>query len=75
VLPGFLDVFAKVLLLTHALAVVRYGFMGARASGLHDIWGSGNPTAMATLSLGIVALFAIFGTALAIRAFTRSAVQ
>ena len=75
VLPGFLDVFAKVLPLTHALAVVRYGFMGARASGLHDIWGSANAPSMAALSLAVVALFAAVGTALAIRTFARSAVQ
>lgn len=75
VLPGFLDGFAKVLPLTHALAVVRYGLLGAHASGLHDIWGMGNATAMAAMSLGVVALFAVLGSALAIRSFTRSAVH
>jgi len=75
VLPGFLDVFAKFLPLTHTLAVVRYGLLGAHASGLHDIWGSGSATRMAALSLGVVGLFAIAGTALAIRTFTRAAVR
>ena len=75
VLPGFLDAFAKVLPLTHALAVVRYGLLGAHASGLHDIWGGSDPTTMAFLSLGVVALFAVLGSALAVRSFTRSAVH
>ena len=75
VLPGFLDGFARVLPLTHALAVVRYGLIGARASGLRDIWGMSDTTTMAALSLGVVALFAVLGTVLAIRSFTRSAVH
>ena len=75
VLPGFLDGFAKVLPLTHALAVVRYGLLGARASGLHDIWGMSNATAMAALSLGVVALFALLASLLALRTFARSAVH
>src|SRR5438105_2458982 len=75
VLPGFLDAFAKVLPLTHALAVVRYGLLGAHASGLHDIWGAGNATGMAALSLGVVAAFAVLGTALAVRTFNRAAVR
>lgn len=75
VLPGFLDGFAKVLPLTHALAVVRYGLLGTRASGLHDIWGMTDATAMAALSLGVVALFAVLGTVLAVRSFARSAVR
>jgi ABC-type multidrug transport system permease subunit len=75
VLPGFLMGFAKVLPLTHALAVVRYGLLGANGSGLHDIWGMSNATAMAALSLGVVAIFAAASMALAVRTFTRSAVR
>ncbi|MBV8300860.1 MAG: ABC transporter permease [Candidatus Dormibacteraeota bacterium] len=75
VLPGFLDVFAKFLPLTHALAVVRYGLMGARASGLTNIWGMSNPTAMAALSLGVVAVFAVLGVTLAVRTFSKAAVH
>lgn len=75
VLPGFLEGLAKVLPLTHALAVVRYGFLGAPASGLHEIWGGSNPTTMAAVSLGVVALFTVVGTALAIRSFSRKAVR
>ena len=75
VLPAFLDAFAKVLPLTHALAVVRYGLLGAPASGLHDIWGSGDPARMAVYSLGVVALFAVFGIVLAVHTFSRRAVH
>jgi len=75
VLPGFLAAFAKVLPLTHALAVVRYGLLGAQSSGLHDIWGGSDATAMAGMSLGVVALFAVLGSFLAVRSFTRAAVR
>src|SRR5439155_11700679 len=75
VLPGFLDLFAKFLPLTHALAVIRYGLLGARGSGLHDIWGMSNASAMAALSLLVVAVFAVLGSALAVRTFTRAAAR
>ena len=71
-LPGALTGFAKVLPLTHALALMRYGLLDRSGSGLHDIWGIGNTTVEAALSLGVVALFAAALTAISIRAFTRS---
>jgi ABC-type multidrug transport system permease subunit len=74
-LPGALTAFAKVLPLTHALALMRYGLLGDGGAGLHDIWGMGNTTEMAALSLGVVALFAAALTAIAIRAFSRSALR
>ena len=74
-LPGALTAFAKVLPLTHALALMRYGLLGDGGAGLHDIWGMSNTTAMAALSLGVVALFAGALTAIAIRAFSRSALR
>ena len=49
--------FAKVLPLTHGLALVRYGLLGD-STGLHNIWSMHNTTVMATLSLAIVAVFA-----------------
>src|SRR4051794_38689297 len=73
-LPGALTAFAKVLPLTHAMALMRYGFVDPRGGGLHDIWGMGSTTAEAWLSLAVVALFAAAFTAVAIRAFRRSAV-
>jgi ABC-2 type transport system permease protein len=73
-LPGFLTWFAKVLPLTHALALVRYGLLGD-SSGLRDIWSMHSTTAMAALSLGVVAAFAAVLSAVSIRVFNRSAVR
>src|SRR6266516_5669660 len=47
-LPGALTFLAKLLPLTHALAVASYGLLGDE-SGLHQIWGMGDATAMAAL--------------------------
>jgi ABC-2 type transport system permease protein len=75
VLPAVMTDFAKALPLTHALALMRYGLVDPHATGLHDIWGAGSATAQAWLSLGVVALWAVMLGALAVRVFTRSAVQ
>jgi ABC-2 type transport system permease protein len=74
-LPGALTAFAKVLPLTHVMALLRYGLVDPKGSGLHDIWGMGSTTAEAWLSLAVVALFATAFIAIAVRAFTRSAVS
>src|SRR4051794_31438393 len=74
-LPSALTAVAKVLPLTHAMAVMRYGLIDHSGRGLHDIWGSGDPAALAAASLGVVALFAVASTALALRVFSRSAVR
>jgi ABC-2 type transport system permease protein len=74
-MPGVLTAIAKLLPLTHALALLRYGLVDPNGKGLHDIWGIGNVQAEAWLSLAVVALFAAALTAIAIRAFTRSAVS
>jgi ABC-2 type transport system permease protein len=74
-LPGALTAFAKVLPLTHAMALMRYGLTDPSGSGLHDIWGAGNTTVQAWLSLAVVAVFAAGFAALAVRAFTRAAVR
>ena len=73
-LPWLLTDFARVLPLTHALALMRYGLLDSSA-GLHDIWGMSNVTVMAALSLAVVAAFATLMTFVAVRTFTRSAVQ
>ncbi len=73
-LPSFLAWLAKVLPLTHGLALVRYGLLGD-SSGLHSIWNMHSTTMMATLSLGVVAAFAAALTVIAIRVFNRSAVR
>src|SRR5207302_10904006 len=74
-MPAGLTAFAKVLPLTHALALMRYGLVDSHGTGLHDIWGMTNVTAMAFLSLAVVALFAVLMAAASIRVFTRSAVN
>jgi ABC-2 type transport system permease protein len=73
-MPAGLTAFAKILPLTHALAVLRYALVDPGGRGLHDIWGMDNTTAMATLSLAVVALFAAGMLAVAIRVFGRSAI-
>ena len=73
-LPSLLGWFAKVLPLTHALALVRYGLLGDR-TGLRNIWSMHSTTLMAALSLAVVAAFAVALTALSIRVFNRSAVH
>ena len=74
-LPGALTAFAKVLPLTHALALMRYGLVDPNGSGLHDIWGAGSTTAHAWLSLAVVVAFAAAFVTLAVRSFTRSALR
>ena len=71
-MPAGLTLLAKVLPLTHALALMRYGLLDGRGAGLHDIWGMSSPTAMAGLSLAVVAAWAAAMTMLAMRAFHRS---
>ena len=73
-LPAFLAWFARFLPLTHGLALMRYGLLGD-AAGLRNIWGMSSVTAMAWLSLGVVAAFAAVMTAVSIRVFTRSALR
>jgi ABC-type multidrug transport system permease subunit len=74
-LPAGLAAFAKVLPLTHALAVMRYGLLDQRATGLHDIWGMSSATGMAALSLVVVGLWALALAAASVRVFARSAVR
>src|SRR5881392_3912216 len=50
-LPAAMTTFAKFLPLTHAMALMRYGFVDPSGSGLHDIWGMSNTTTEAWLSL------------------------
>src|SRR5438067_6771671 len=71
-MPAALTAIAKVMPLTHALALLRYGFIDPSGKGLHDIWGMSDVTLEAWLSLAVVALFAISLTAFAVRAFSRS---
>jgi len=73
-MPVGLTWVAKFLPLTHGLALMRYGLLGDR-TGLHNVWGMGDPTAMAALSLVVLAVFALGLTAVSIRVFTHSALR
>lgn len=74
-MPAGLTAFAKVLPLTHALALMRYGLVDRSGAGLHDIWGITNTTVMAGLSLAVVVAFAGLLYVVAVRSFTRSALH
>jgi ABC-2 type transport system permease protein len=74
-MPGALTAIAKVLPLTHALALMRYGLVDPSGQGLHDIWGAGSTTAQAWASLGVVAVFAAALLAISIRVFKHAAVK
>jgi ABC-2 type transport system permease protein len=74
-MPGVLTAIAKAFPLTHALALMRYGFIDPSGKGLHDIWGMHSVTGEAWLSLAVVALWAVALMAISIRVFSRSAVS
>jgi ABC-2 type transport system permease protein len=74
-LPEGVRQLALVLPWTHAVALMRYGLMGPRASGLVEIWHMHSYTAMALLSLVVLAAFAGLTVALAMRAFRRSTLR
>ena len=73
-LPVVLRWVAKLLPLTHTLALMRYG-LADDDSGLYAIWHMHSPAAMAGLSLTVVAGFALLLTVTSIRVFSRSAVN
>ena len=74
-MPGVLTAIAKVMPLTHALALLRYGFIDPSGKGLHDIWGISSVATEAWLSLAVVAAFALAMTVIAVRVFSRSVVK
>ena len=72
-LPHWLDAAAKVLPLTHAMALFRYGLTAhSGVQALHNIWGMSNAGVMALLSLTVVGLYALVVFSGAIRLFTRA---
>ena len=73
-LPHVLTWITRFLPLTHGLALVRYGLLDD-SSGLHAIWRMHDTTAMAGLSLLVVAAFATLLTVASIRVFSRTAVR
>ena len=74
-LPAGVRQFALLLPWTHAVAVLRYGFMGGDASGLDQIWHLQSDAAMALLSLVVLAVFTALTVALAMRAFRSSTLK
>jgi ABC-2 type transport system permease protein len=74
-LPAGLAALAKVIPLTHVLALMRYALVDPSGSGLRDIWGMSNVTAMVLASFAVVVSFAAAMTVLAVRVFTRAAVR
>jgi ABC-2 type transport system permease protein len=72
-LPHWLDAVAKVLPLTHALALFRYGLTGpSGVKALHNIWGLHSATTMAALSMAVLVAYALVIFNGAIRLFTRA---
>ena len=65
---------ARFLPTTHALALLRYGLLHD-SSGLDDIWGVSSATGSATLSLAVLALFALALMGIAVRVFTKAATR
>jgi ABC-2 type transport system permease protein len=73
-MPNGLTWVAKFLPLTHGLALMRYGLLGD-GSQLDHIWGMSDPTGMAALSVGVLALFALVLGVASVRVFTRAALR
>jgi ABC-2 type transport system permease protein len=72
-LPHWLGAVSKVLPLTHALALFRYGMTGASGvRALHNIWGLQSAPEMAVLSLAVLVAYALVVFAGAVRLFTRA---
>jgi ABC-2 type transport system permease protein len=72
-LPNWLAAVAKVLPLTHALALFRYGLTGpSGVTALHNIWGLHDATTMALLSMGVLVLYALVFVNGAIHLFTKA---
>lgn len=71
-LPPWLTDVARVLPLTHALALLRYGITGDGGAALADIWGHHSVAATAALSLAVVAAYAAAALAGALRLFAKA---
>ena len=71
-LPTWLADVAKVLPLTHAVALFRYGLTGQGGAALHNIWGGTDNTSMALLSLAVVSAYAAAALAFALRQFAKA---
>jgi len=72
-LPHWLGAVAKVLPLTHALALFRFGIAGpSGVRALHNIWGLHSAPAMAVLSFGVLVAYAVLVGTGALRLFAKA---
>jgi ABC-2 type transport system permease protein len=71
-LPDGVRQVAWILPWTHAVALLRYGFIGSSAANLDQIWHLHSEAVMVLLSLAVLAAFAALMIALAMRAFRRA---
>jgi ABC-2 type transport system permease protein len=72
-LPHWLGGVAKVLPLTHALALFRYGIAGSSGvRALHNIWGLHSAVEMAVLSMLVLVVYAVVVFAAALRLFAKA---
>jgi ABC-2 type transport system permease protein len=71
-LPDGVRQFAWTLPWTHAVALLRDGFIGSRAAKLEQIWHLQSEALMVVMSLAVLAVFAALMIAIAIRAFRRA---
>jgi ABC-2 type transport system permease protein len=71
-LPGWLSGVAKVLPLTHAVALFRYGLTSQGGTALHNIWGGTDSASMALASLAVVVAYAVATIILAVRLFAKA---
>jgi ABC-type polysaccharide/polyol phosphate export permease len=74
-MPAGLTIIAKLIPLTHALALMRYGLVDPTGSGLHDIWGLDNVALMAALSSAVVVVFAAVLLTVGIRTFKHTSIR
>ena len=71
-LPHWLADIARLLPLTHGLALFRYGLTSHGGQALRNIWGMTNDTTMAALSLGVLFLYAALAMTAAVRFFAKA---
>ena len=71
-LPDGVREFSWMLPWSHAVALLRYGFIGSGEANLDEIWHMQSETLMVLLSLAVLAVFAGLMVAMGLRAFRRA---
>jgi ABC-2 type transport system permease protein len=74
-MPAWITAIAKVLPVTHAVAIMRYAVVDRHGVDLHAIWGLTSPTTMAALSLTVLVAYATGLTFVAVKVFKRAAAR